>query len=279
VFMSARAFGSLALVPLVSLSLSAQPTQGPAFEVASVKENKMGFGAGGKVAIGPGDRVTIINLPLRALIQEAYGLTEQRLVGGPGWIANSGFDILAKAETTTTAAQLRLMMRRLLAERFRLVVHTETRETSTYALVLNRRDGKLGANLRAAATDCAALRAAAQPGENDPCGIRTLASALMTGTMTVRGLSLDNLTGLITREAGRLIVNKTGLSGAFDWELRWTPQVFLQRSFDSDRFPSIDPDGPSLFAALQEQLGLKLDPDKDSVEVLVIDSVERPTPD
>ena len=80
-------------------------------------------------------------------------------------------------------------------------------------------------------------------------------------------------------DAGRRVVNKSGLTGNFDWDLTWTPQAFQHTSFDRERFPSIDPDGPSIFTALQEQLGLKLDPENGQGTVLVIDHVEQPTPD
>jgi uncharacterized protein (TIGR03435 family) len=111
-----------------------------------------------------------------------------------------------------------------------------------------------------------------------PCGLRTFANALMTGRMSVRGFGLDQILGLLSRDAGRKVVDKTGLTGTFDFDLTWTPQVFLQGSFDRERFPSIDADGPSIFTAVQEQLGLKLESIKGSVEFLVIDHVEPPTP-
>jgi uncharacterized protein (TIGR03435 family) len=92
-------------------------------------------------------------------------------------------------------------------------------------------------------------------------------------------MTIDQFAGLLSRDAGRKVVNKTGLTGTFDLDLKWTPQSFLQGSFDRERFPFIDPDGPSIFTAVQEQLGLKLDAEKGQGEVLVIDSVEQPTPD
>ena len=96
--------------------------------------------------------------------------------------------------------------------------------------------------------------------------------------MAVHGLGLNSLL-TVSRDAGRPIVDKTGLSGAFDWELTWTPQSFLGRAFDHERFPTIDSEGPSIFTALQEQLGLKLESDKIAVDVVVIDRVEKPTDD
>jgi uncharacterized protein (TIGR03435 family) len=219
------------------------------------------------------------NVTLRILLQIAYpGPSE--IVGGPGWMGSgpSGdrFDVNAKAAAPASREQLQLMLRTLLADRFKLVVHTETRVEPVYALVLARRDGSLGPGLHSATTDCATLRAAAAATGPlrgaGPCGLGGL-----PGNMHVRGLGIEQLAGMLQRDAGRRVVNKTGLTGNFDWDLAWTPQAFQQTPFDRERFPSIDPDGPSIFTAIEEQLGLKLQPDKDEGEVLVIDHVEQPT--
>jgi uncharacterized protein (TIGR03435 family) len=97
--------------------------------------------------------------------------------------------------------------------------------------------------------------------------------------MHVRGIGIEQLAGMLQRDAGRRVVNKTGLTGNFDWDLTWTPEAFRQTPFDRERFPSLDPDGPSIFTAIEEQLGLKLQPDRDEGSVLVIDHVEHPTED
>ena len=259
----------------------ASQTPGPAFEVASVKPNRSGPGSVQRAGLQPGDRVTMTNVTLRTLIQIAYpGMSE--IVGGPSWVgsgpAGDRFDVNAKAEAPASREELQLMLRTLLADRFKLATHPESRDEPVFALVFARSDRRLGRNLRPAATDCAALRAAAaSSGDRDPCGLRTFVNALVTGRMSVRGMGLDQILGLLSRDAGRKVVDKTGLSGAFDCELTWTPQVFLQRSFDRERFSSIDPDGPSIFTAVQEQLGLKLESARGAVDVLVIDHVEHPT--
>jgi uncharacterized protein (TIGR03435 family) len=181
----------------------------------------------------------------------------------------------AKAEAPASREQLQLMLRALLTERFKLVVHTETKSEPIWTLVRARRDGKLGPNLRPASADCAALRANAQAAGRSPCGdLGSMAG--VTGKMSVRGMGLDVLVRVLSREAGRQVVDKTELSGNFDWDLAFTPQRFLERSFDRDRFPSIDPSGPSVFTAVQEQLGLKLESRKGEGSVLVIDHVEHP---
>ena len=100
----------------------------------------------------------------------------------------------------------------------------------------------------------------------------------MTGTMSVHGFALNQL-GMLARDVGRPVVDQTGLTGFFDWDLTWTPQRFLQQPFDRGQFPTIDPGGPSIFTALQEQLGLKLESQSGEHTVLVIDHIEKPTPD
>jgi len=275
------AFGQL-LMPQLRAQSSAAQASGPAFDVASVKPNKSGPSAIQRVVMQPGDRVTLTNVTLRTLIQVAYPRMSE-IVGGPSWIGSgpSGdrFDVNAKAESSASRDQLQLMLRTLLADRFKLALHPETRAELIYALVFARSDRRLGPTLRPAATDCATIRAGAQSDDRDPCGIRTFANALVTGRLSVRGLGLDQLVGLLSRDAGRKVVDNTGLAGTFDCDLTWTPQTFLQGSFDRERFPSIDPNGPSIFTAVQEQLGLKLESQKGPVEVLVIDHVEKPSED
>jgi uncharacterized protein (TIGR03435 family) len=271
--------GTVCLVAGILAAQTAPPTA--AFEVASIKPNKSGPGSIQRAGLQPGDRVTMTNVTLRILIQIAYpGPSE--IVGGPSWIGSgpSGdrFDVNAKAELASSREQLQLMLRTLLADRFKLVVHTETRVEPVYALVLVKRDGSLGPNLHRAAADCAALRAAAAAAGPlrgaGPCGLGGL-----PGNMHIRGIGIDQLAGMLQRDAGRRVVNKTGLTGNFDWDLTWTPDAFRQAPFDRERFPTIDPDGPSIFTALQEQLGLKLEPENGQGDVLVIDRAEHPTED
>lgn len=243
------------------------PADNTSFEVASVKPNQSGDIRQNGVR-PEGDRVTAVNLPLRQLIQVTFNLSSERVVG-PDWIAGERFDISAKARSRIAGNEWRPMMQALLAERFKLAVHRETRQLSVLALVRARRDGRLGPSLRASQGDCAALRA--QGGTDDPCGQRSLGSAPMTGKASVRGMGLTTLLGTIARESRSEVLDRTGLSGNFDWDLMWTPQGVLRTS--------PNPEGTSLYAALQEQLGLKVEAIEAAVEVLVIDRVERPTPD
>jgi len=294
VFLGAVLVGAfvIAQTPPPSPQSQAPSADTPAFEVASVKPNKSGDG---RVMIGmqPGGRFTATNVPLRMLIRNAYQLQDAQLVGGPDWIASDRFDIMAKAEGDPpptppgTAGPIQLMLRTLLADRFKLVVHNETRELPIYALVLARSDGRLGPQLRPAAVDCAAMAAARgrggpppalpQPGERPTCGMR-----IGPGQMAGGGFPLSQFATTLSQFVQRGVVDRTGLTGNFDLDLTWTPD-FQGRGGPpppgAPDLPPIDPNGPSIFTAVQEQLGLKLDSQKGPVDVLVIDRVEQPTPD
>jgi uncharacterized protein (TIGR03435 family) len=256
----------------VSVVLSAQ-SEPARFEVASVKVNKSGP-TGGRAPVVAGDRLTIVNMTLRAIVQTAYGIGRDDIAGAPRWMDVDHFDIVAKAEKPVSADEMRLLLRNLLADRFTLVTHTEKKTTPVYALVLARADGRLGPNLRPATRDCASLRADPPGRDPDPCGMLTSVTASVTGRMAVRGFDLSML-GRLAAEVERPIVDRTGLKGIFDWELTWTPQNPRLRT--PVQSATVDPNGPSIFTALQEQLGLKLESQQDERDVLVIDKVEQPT--
>jgi len=289
---------ALAVVATVGVNIVAQsaPTESPKFEVASVRPNTSGDNKMMSQVL-PGGRYNGINIPPRLLIMNSYGLQEQQLVGAPPWISSERFDIVAKAEgdlgppvSRDTPSTLQLMIRALLEDRFKLKVHREPREVPIYALVLARPDGKLGSGLAVSTVDCEALAAARRnappaevpkPGERPQCGARVGFGELTTG-----GQPMLELVSLLSATVGRSVVDRTGLTGRYDITLRWTPDRVLQRA--AGTAPSepirvngveIDPNGPSIFTALQEQLGLKLESERGTVEALVIDHIERPTPD
>jgi uncharacterized protein (TIGR03435 family) len=250
----------------------------PAFEVASIKRNVSGA-EGAQLRGLPGGRMAITNYTLRDIVRNAYFLQNFQISGGPEWMNNDRWDIVAKAEATDVPPQsMMLMLRTLLADRFKLVVHTERRDSPVFALVLARSDGRLGSQLRPSSVDCAALIAAAQarrervpdqPGGRPGCGTRMTAGKMMATATTMADVARN-----MTPVAGRTIIDKTGLTGNFDLDLSWAPDP--QPSADGIRPQS---DVPSLFTAVQEQLGLKLESQRAPVETLVIDSVERPTED
>jgi len=294
---------AIVVAPLVLRPLDAQSA---GFEVASVKpSNPNPTGPLGAVpfvlpALG---RLTAQNVTLRMLIMAAYQKQPFEIVGGPPWWNSEKFDINARAEDATqTTDQMLGLLKTLLADRFKLMVHTETREVPIYALVLARGDGKLGAKLKPSADNCpdfkvqqqqqleaiakgglgalAAMRPA--PGETKPCSILPMPPTPGGIGMKASGQSLATLTLLLTQLAGRPVVDKTGLTGLYDFELvidmQTLMRVYQELGVNLPMPPNL-PEGPSLMTQLEEELGLKLDSQRGAGEVLVIDAAELPTPD
>jgi len=255
-------------VALATLAAPRAQDAGPAFEVASLKRTKpLLTPTFYQVA---NDRLSIGNVPLRMLLQLAYGMEPQQVVGGPEWVDFERYDITARAaQPFASPGQWRAMLRALLIERFQLKVERETRPAKVLALVLARADGRLGDGLRRATTKCEELTDPSSSPGDDPCGLLAANRASVTGRMAVRGLTIDMLTRLLRSEVGQEVRDETGLSGVFDWELAFAPR---QGS------PS-DPDSAAIFTAVQEQLGLRLEARRSTLDVIVIDHVERPAPD
>ena len=283
---------------------AAQSPAGPAFEVASVKPSNLdSTGAPFLPMVRPpvGGRFTASNVTLRDLVSRAYGsFFDLQIAGGPDWQTSQRFDIQAKAEDPVVGMDAIIpMLRALLADRFQLKVHTETRELPIYALVVTRDDGQLGANITTSTADCSnarqeqaemsrAVRGAVarrlQAGQGLPCAIMPV-PARVVGTMTMRAnaASMADLALFLTPATGRMVQDRTALSGLYDWELTYDrgvrPQA-TQQSGSNLPLPTPPPsDSPSLMVALQEQLGLKLVSTRGPVEILVIDSAALPESD
>lgn len=263
-------------VAALALLLAQAPQTGPAFEVATIKRNTSGSD-GARFSSQTG-RITVTNNPLRNIIRNAWGLQGFQIVGGPDWINNDRWDIVAKAEGNPRGSEMLALVQNLLADRFKLVTHRETREMPIYALVLAKPERTVGPNLHASTTDCEKeLTVAIARGGGPPrdgkvvCGMRTL-----DGRLEMHAVPMANLARNLSPIAGRSVVDKTGLTGGFDATLTWTPDASLGNASDQ---PPATGDGPSLFTAIQEQLGLKLEAQRGPVDVLVIDSIERPTED
>jgi uncharacterized protein (TIGR03435 family) len=282
-------FGIVFIIGAFARGPSAQAPPSPTFEVASLKPSKSDdlrrF-----IARQPGGRVTVTNMPLRELITFAYQLASFQLTGGPSWIASDRFDMIAKLEGNPEFPApgagpdpIQLALRALMVDRFKLQVHRETREMDIYALVMVK-PGVPGPALKPSTTDCAA-RIKAGPRAGDPPPQMSPASGLvpcniMVGPGIIRfgGFPLSQLTTMLGGQAGRLVFDRTGLTGNWEFELHFAAEQRGQPPAGVD-VPAPGPDAPSLFTALQEQLGLKLESTKGPVEVLVIDHVEQPTPD
>jgi uncharacterized protein (TIGR03435 family) len=213
------------------------------FEAVSIKPDKSGTGNHGEnTARG---RFTVTNDSLKELIELAFGIREFQIAGGPGWIGTERYDIIATTGTGRDLGdtELRPLLQGLLADRFALKFHRETKQLTVYSLVVAKGGSKLKPHTGAASSST------------------TTSSASMSATKATTAMLATRLSTLL----GRTVVDNTGLSGEFDYRLEWAP--------DKVEAPS----GPSIFTALQEQLGLKLNSAKGPVEVIVIDSAEKPS--
>jgi len=257
----------------VTAALAGQEPVAPAFEVASVKPN-LGFAGTQMWGALPSGRFVATNTPLRLLIQSAYALSRDRLVGGPDWIQTERFDILASAPAGTPESRMRTMLQTLLADRFKLVLRKESRAMATYSLVIAP-DNRRIATALARSADCEALREQLKPLVSKPgqpvCSWHVMRQpGSVMSTYKSGGVDLNEFALWLSSRVGRPVIDHTGFDAVFEFELSWLP-------VETSAVASAN-DGPSLFTALQEQLGLKLEPSRGPVEVLVIDSVERPTP-
>jgi len=236
----------------------------PVFEVTTVKRNKSG-GPGSHSNFQNGHFIAS-NVLLKNLLQySAYGIPEPRILGGPKWLNSERFDIEAKTDSlaadrlrTLGRDQRRLqtqgMFQQLLADRFKLMTHFETRDLPVYALAV----AKKGPILHAWK-------------ESDGSG-----TSASTGQLTATGVTVAEIASVLTqelsRELGRIVIDKTGIDGRYNITLKWTPET------DATEGTAPPPDaGPSIFTAIQEQLGLKLESAKGPVQVLIIDHVEMPS--
>jgi uncharacterized protein (TIGR03435 family) len=272
-------------VLLLSMSVAAR-SQSPAaaaFDVASVKPNRSGQPMRLGPTLQPGGRVFAVNLPLEELIRAAYELRENELIIDSRF-GETTFDIEARAGVSVQTDQARAMLRTLLAERFALKAHRETRELPIYSLV-RVTNGRLGPQLRESGPQCAALKFPEGPGAPPPppppppgAGGTPLRSRRMFAkcpTMfyhagaSARSIDMDAFAETLAGFVGRPVINKTGLSGDYDLDLIYTP--------DDGPPVAAAAQAPSLPTALQEQLGLKLESGRAPVEVLVVDAIQPPT--
>lgn len=264
-------------VPIVVIWLvlqaggAAQTT--PAFDVVSIKRSAPNA-TGASVGSPPG-RFVMVNMDLRPLIGTAYGddVDTTDYIGLPAWVMAERYDIDARAPQGAKPADIGPMLRTALAERFAFKAHVETREQPIYELVRTNPGGPLSSGLTRVDVDCDALRERRQRGEKPD--LKPLPGGLFPCDMNMRGgagmeirsggMTMAIFARSIQGGTGRIIVDKTGLEGFYAFTLRYTGA------------PSPDSDVPSLFTALQEQLGLRLQAATAPVRVLVIDNIERPT--
>jgi len=259
------------------------------YEVVSIKPNKSG-------SLIPGGRqsdigIDVSNFPLQFLISAAFGVGNDRVVGLPGWVSSDRFDINAKMDPAVADALKKMsaddrkavqqhMLQALFAVRCELTFHRETKELPTFTLVL----GKNGPKFKES-----------KPGDTPSEGIKVPDGKGGTGSMQVgekgllqfHGLPITFLVQILSTQLGRTVVDKTGLTGKYDFSWQFKPSASQIRAFGgapaddasngaSSGIPA-DPDGTDLFTAVQEQLGLKLESGKGPVEIIVIDHIEKPS--
>jgi|SoiMethySBSTD1v2_1073268.scaffolds.fasta_scaffold49134_2 uncharacterized protein (TIGR03435 family) len=250
----------------------------PRFEIVSVKPGDPRSDVH-NVSFPPG-RFVQDNMPLLNVVSLAFDARPSQLPAPlPDLITRELFSIDARMPLGTSAADLKLMLRALLIDRFKLRFHVDSREQDAYSLTMARRDGRLGPQLRSSRVDCMARMEAQrrneavppQPEGSKACGLKGGAGVLDLG-----GMPMSALAQALSGPAGRQVVDKTGLTGSFDAELQYAPATGTRGPTDPAPPGS---DGASLFTAVQEQLGLRLEPSKTSIDVLVIDHIERPMPD
>jgi uncharacterized protein (TIGR03435 family) len=284
----------LVLVAVTGLQLTSQALT---FEVISVKPNASGAGPLG-LRSRPDGGFTATNVTLGILLSQAFPQSSEDMVGLPEWATSSRFDVSATAPPgigNATPEQRRAMLQVMLADRFKLAVHYETRDVPAYDLVLARSDGRLGPQLTSSDIDCAAraaaqraaaeaARAAGQPSPAPPspptvsptetpppCTMRSMTNRF-DGHMTMASLAM-----VLRRMTGRVVVDKTGLTGYYTLVLESASTASGLGA--APGVAAATSELPSVFTAVQEQLGLKLVSARAPLEVLVIDHIERPTPD
>ena len=239
---------------LGALSVFAQTA--PKFEVASIKPSDPAT-RGFRIQTAPGGRYIASGVTLKFLIQQAYGMREFQVLGGPGWADSLRFDINAKADEETAEQQnvFSQRMQALLADRFQLKFTREKREMPIYHLVV----AKAGPKMKESTV--------AEEGRNMRTG---------RDRMFMQGITMSMFAVQLSQNLGRVVIDKTELAKIYDFSVQWTPDSSQPLGpKDGEAAPAAD--GPTLFTALQEQLGLKLESAKGPVEVLIIERVEKPT--
>ena len=287
-------FGSLAARPAAAQDPEPSPLEPAAFDAATIKPN-----TSGEMRVSmrflPGGSYEASNVTLRSMIQQAYRLAEFQVLGGPEWLATDRYDILAKSPAGSTQAGFLPRLQALLTERLALQTHRETREAAVYVLVRARDDGRLGPQLKPSSVDCGP----ATPGRDGqppptarpmmppampPLGdVRPCSMMRNPGRLSGGGQTMAALATTLQNNTGRIVIDRTGLTGAFDFDLEFTPDPAMPGRGPGGGLPGI-PDNPrpvdqdtvSIFTALQEQLGLKLESTRAPVDVLIIDSAQKP---
>ena len=276
---------SILSASLVCLAMHAVFAQAPlSFEVASVRPNTDFPPMGSGRQIGP-EQFESIGLPLISIITLAYGVT--RIEGAPEWVRSERYDIRAKATKPSSRQEMLQMLQALLADRFGLKTHSETRVVDIYGLVFAEPARKLGPRLRPVKVDCETNEITDgpdpgifPPGQRPRCGTTSVSTAMVSGpvVMTTRhpAVTMERLAQSLSGGVGRPVFDRTGLAGTFDAELKYIREMPPGPGFSPRPEGAPVPDGVSFRDAIKQQLGLDLRSERGPVEFLVIDAIERP---
>jgi uncharacterized protein (TIGR03435 family) len=274
-----------------SAQAQTQPANRPSFEVASVKPNVTGDH---RVSImtQPGGRFVATGVSLKTLIGFGYGVRDFQILGGPDWLDDDRWDVEARSQEDSipavgptdpnTPGPVALRVQSLISDRFRLNIHHDTKEFAVYELSIAKGGPKLKLSEDQSAIQPPERGSPPPPvpqrGEPMPRGSMRMGR----GELEATGVSLLGLVRALSAQLGRTIIDKTGLKGLYDFKLQWIPDMnqgvgLFGRTGPESPPPAADPAGPSIFTAIQEQLGLRLESARGPVEVIVIDSVQKPS--
>ena len=253
--------------------VQAQTGAGRTFEVSTIKPSAPDARA---TAIGmpPGGRLEIVNMTLREMIVNAYNVQPFQVSGGPGWLDSVHYDISAKAGAQQTREDVLLMLQALLADRFQLAFRREIRQLPIFALVLARKDGKLGPRLIPSKEGACTPFDPAKPFAVDTmrlCGAFSLGS----DGLTLVGGTISSLTPRLSRLLGRVVIDKTGLTRNFDINIEWSPDETL--AMQPANRGRVDNIGPAIFTVFRHDLGLDFKAERGPVEILIVQRAEKPS--
>lgn len=249
--------------PLLALALLAFSAHAQKFEVASIKPNATNDHRI-MMRMAPGGRVNMTGVTVRQLIAQAFNVRDFQISGGPGWMGSDAWDIQAKAEDGSgdrvPRETMQAMLRNLLIDRFGLKVREESKEASGYVLL----PAKSGPKLKA----------------SDSTGGPQGMIRMGRGMINTQGATMAMLTQQLSQQLGKPVADKTGIEGRYDIELRWTPEPGQGPGGPPpppDALPPADANGPTIFTAVQEQLGLRLESQKTTVPVIIVEALSRPS--
>ena len=283
--MRAVTFRVVWFTALVATSWSNHPIHAQSapveFDAVSIKRNLGAPGAGGGMRTLPDGTFIMTNQSIRSVILTASPVPTREVDGIPDWVNVERYDIIAKPPAGSTPEQRSQMWQALFAERMKLVAHVEERERNTFALVMARSDRRLGPQLKPSTLDCGPRPPGAAPpppAQTPPsvddaqtrCGMRMSATSIVSG-----GITMDQLVRSLGGLAGGLVNNRTDLQGFYAFTLTFS----RPRGFGAQPDGATVDDAPEIFTALQEQLGLKLQPEKTTVPIFVVDRIDRPSED